>query len=119
MPEVVSWKECNNDRKPLHIYYCLYSQMGPGAGLSEKLPMRPCHWFCAIDADKHTHKFCNTTDQETYLWSPEGTERQQRKKCAKCGLPLFYQSQQKNALATFIMNGAMVRFGQGFEKMNV
>ena len=68
----------------------------PGAGLSDKLSMRPWDWFCVIDTDKHAHKFCNREDEETV--SSEAlkvlSNKKYRKKYAKCGLPLFCQSQE-------------------------
>ena len=46
---------------------------------------------------KHAHKITSQEDETVYIKREKGIERQHRKKCVKCSLPLFYQFELSDA----------------------
>lgn len=119
--------------KPLHIYYCLCGQFVLVIGLFwlylilnsvyirsklidtllEKLPLRSKDNARVIDPSKHAHKITSQDDEIVYIKREDENgekkvERQFRRKCVKCGLPLFYQFEGKNVNSPkFVLSGAL------------
>ena len=96
--------------KPLHVYYCLCGQLVLVIDTPlEKLPLRPTDGSRVIDMSKHAHKMTSQDDEIVYIKREKGVERQYRKKCVKCSLPLFYQFDQSSNSAKFLLAKALTK----------
>ena len=76
--------------------------------------MRPLDNARVVDASKHAHKITSHDCDIVYIKRENGIERQYRKKCIKCGLPVYYQFEQKQSdnnstLAKFIISKALTK----------
>lgn len=75
--------------------------------------MRPLDNARIIDTSKHAHKITSHDCDVVYIKREKGIERQYRKKCIKCGLPVYYQFEQKSnnnsILAKFIIAKALTK----------
>lgn len=58
--------------------------------------MRPRDNARVIDPSKHVHKITSQDCDVVYVKREKGIERQYRKKCIKCGLPVYYQFEAKS-----------------------
>lgn len=72
----------------------------------EKLPLRPRDNSRVIDPSKHVHKITSQECDVVYVKREKGVERQYRKKCIKCGLPVYYQFEQAKIAANERVNSA-------------
>ncbi|KAA0183568.1 UPF0428 protein CXorf56 [Fasciolopsis buskii] len=97
--------------KPLFVYSCLCGQMSLIIDcLIDKLPRRPRDGARVIDGSKRAHKTTATPANPltpVYLRWSNGIERQFRRYCKSCGLPLFYRHKVDNPVAEFIIQGAL------------
>ncbi|KAF7236453.1 hypothetical protein P879_01675 [Paragonimus westermani] len=97
--------------KPLFVYSCICGQMSLILDcLVEKLPRRPRDDSRVIDGTKRAHKITATPANPlapVYIRWPNGIERQFRRFCKSCGLPLFYRHSVDNPSAEFVIKGAV------------
>lgn len=121
MPKVVSRSIACSDTKddavgpddtPLRLYYCLCGQLSLILDCSlDVLPLRPKDGARVIDGSKHTHRItASTAEKDTEIVCikrPEGIERQYRKKCKRCLLPILYQHDTKSDIY-FVMRGGLI-----------
>lgn len=80
--------------KPLFIYSCICGQLSLIIDcLIEKLPRRPRDSSRVINASTRAHKITATVvnpDVPIYIRRSNGIEKQFRRYCKSCGLPIFY-----------------------------
>lgn len=95
---------------PLYIYYCLCGQLALVIDTSiEKLPLRPVDKARVIDNTKHAHKITAQDDETVYIRREKGVEKQYRKKCIKCGLPIYYQFENLNNVPKFVISNSLTK----------
>ncbi|RNA00792.1 hypothetical protein BpHYR1_050064 [Brachionus plicatilis] len=95
---------------PLYIYYCLCGQLALVIDISiEKLPLRPVDKARVIDYTRHAHKLTAQDDNTVYIRREKGVERQYRKKCIKCSLPIYYQFENVNNVPKFIIANSLTK----------
>lgn len=120
MPKIVSrsiacsdskdQEEYKEAAKPLHIYYCLCSQMSLILDCAiEKLPLRPVDGARVIDGAIHAHKPKMESGVTVFIKRDgKGIEKQHRFNCIRCKLPLFYRH-GVDANVTFIIRRALIK----------
>lgn len=72
--------------------------------------MRPLDYARVIDASKNAYKLTCEDDEIVYIRREKGIEKQYRRKCVKCGLPVFYEhdnNKERKNRVIFILNEAV------------
>nr|CAX75533.1 hypothetical protein [Schistosoma japonicum] len=97
--------------KPLFVYSCICGQMSLIIDcLIEKLPRRPRDDARVIDGSKRAHKTTATAVNPLapiYIRWANGIEKQFRRYCKGCGLPIFYRHSAENSTTEFIIKDAL------------
>lgn len=121
MPKVVSRSIACSDTKddaigpddtPLRLYYCLCGQLSLILDCSlEVLPLRSKDGARVIDGSKHTYRITASSvekdNEVVQIKRPEGIEKQHRKKCKRCLLPILYQHDPKSQIY-FVIRGGLI-----------
>jgi hypothetical protein len=71
--------------------------------------LRPIDNSRVIDTSKHAHKITSQDDETIYIRREKGIEKQHRKICIKCSLPLYYQFNQNSNSPKFILAKALTK----------
>ncbi|KAL3315520.1 UPF0428 protein CXorf56 [Cichlidogyrus casuarinus] len=106
-----------NDRKdyasekPLFLFNCLCGELALILDCTlEELPIRERDHSHVLDSLIHAHKITAlplSPANYTYIKTDKGIERQYRRYCKNCNLPIFYANKLKHNPATFILKGGL------------
>ena len=126
MPKVVSRSIAVTDSKDhgshsdLRLYYCVCGQLSLilDCNLSS-LPLRDFDGSRVIDSAKHAHRV-KASDKEdiVYIKREKGIEKQFRRKCSSCDIPLFYRHEGRTDIV-FCFKGSLVVNRQNDNRPNV
>lgn len=104
-----------NDEKNLQVYHCLCGELCLIMDeFLDKLPFRRLDKSRVIDSSKRVLKLKLADPQEedtVYLKRENGIEKQLRKRCRNCGLPILYtadQREHKDGEILFVINGSLL-----------
>jgi len=101
--------EENDDVTQLVVYYCLYC--GQTAVILdttlESLPKRKTDASAVLETKGHKNKLMLEKGEQKLIKRSGGYERQFRLNCAKCELPIAYQSKKELPEHVFLLDGAL------------
>jgi hypothetical protein len=125
MPKVVTRSIAVTDSRDrsnqdLRLYYCLCGQLSLilDCNLSS-LPLREFDGSRVLDASKHAHKIKASENEEVvFLRREKGIEKQLRRKCLSCEIPLFYRHEPKSDVV-FAFKGSLVVNRQNDNRQSV